>query len=715
MFKVTRNLKNKIFVAGCLVTMLASSPAFANSYIQSPNENIDYYSLGMTSLQKRQYTSAIDYLKRALVKDPSNTSIRNNLAVALTSRGTYFYNQGIDLEKAANDYRSAIYYLQYFGKYENSETIKQNISLAQQNLNSVLSAKKAKLDSQSRLKKARELRGQGELTSAVVEYIAAAKDRKYAYESYLALGDMMKVISNEYNAALYYDKALAIKSTDPYLHLKFGRTLYNLGNIDAAVRELDIATENTQTKNDALSLLEVIWKNKVKQNPKDAIAQMNLGAVYQNKGNFSQAMSQYRMAQSIDPKNQMVRLNMATLLQQQGNYGEALSIYNDILKARPNDLLVSKYKAATLDKMGKKDEAISLYKNILAQNPNNKEIKAALLATIQSSPDAIALNYLSKLSESMPNDAEVQYSYGYFLHKIGHSSDALSHYEKSIAMNNKNLDAYLNIASIYKQQNNIEKAIATLNSAKSIFPNDKKITQIINEYNEEQSFSLAEKAAKLYNEKNYEQAILLYKSIKNPTEDVYLGIGACYQAMERYDDAIIYYNKALALDASSPTINYFLGLAYLYKKDYAKADSALKKALSLDNLNPDIADAYKSLKFARSEEEMNKGIALLEKSQLDGAILSFDKALEFCKENGYAYYYRGLAQDSKGQNAKAIEDYKKAIELTEDLPMAYYSLGLSYDSLNNKSEAKKMYQKFVTDYKTQDEYLKYAQQRLTEL
>lgn len=234
-----------------------------------------------------------------------------------------------------------------------------------------------------------------------------------------------------------------------------------------------------------------------------------------------------------------------------------------------------------------------------------------------------------------------------------------------------------------------------------------------------------EKASNLYNKKDYNDAIITYKSIPNPTEDVYLGIGACYQAMERYDDAISYYNKALALDTSNPNTHYFLGLAYLYKKDFTKSETALKKAMELESgdpnvtvdkvVNPDIADAYKALKFAQSEQLMNTGIKLFENNKNDDAIINFNKAITICPENGYAYYYRGLAYDTKGQNNSAISDYKKAIQHNPELTMAYYSMGLSYDAIHNKPEAKKMYQKFLSETDTDDEYTQYAKQRLSEL
>ncbi len=711
-----KSFKNSLLLI-CLTIALAgiSNYSVADSFVQSPYENMDYYELGMTALNKNDYNSAINYLKRAYAKDTSNPSIRNNIAVAYTARGNANYNKGINLEKAANDYRSAIYYLKYCNKSANTENMNENIEIAIGNLDDVLVKMNSKTDAQSRLKKAKELRGNGELVASVIEYVYASKDRTYAYESFVALGDIMKILSNEYNAAVFYDKALAVKSTDPMLHLKYGKALYNLGKIEPAVRELDIASNYDKTKSEALPILETIWVKRAESAPNDPIAQMNLGTVFQNEKKYDLALYQYKKAQALDPKNQMIRLNVATLLQDTGSYSEALEIYNSILKNKPDDVLVNSYKASTLSSMGKNDEAITIYKRLLEQNPTDKNIKNNLLTEIANINSVSGLSYMKDLALKMPNDASIQYEYAFLLHKNRNYNDALLYYQKSLALDEKNLDAYLNIASIYKQKNDSKNAINTLNKAKQIYPQNKKIAETLTEYNEENTFSLLEKASDLYNKKAYNEAIAVYSSIPNPSEDVYLGIGACYQALEKYDEAITNYNKAKNLDATNPNTHYFLGLAYFYKKDYLNAEKALKIASELDSVNPDIKDAIKSLKFAQSEIVMNTGIKLFEAGKNDDAIINFNKAINLCDENGYAYYYRALAYDAKENPIKAIADYKKAVELNNELSMAYYSIGLCYEALKNTTEAKKMYIKFLTEYKTQDEYYKYAKSRLAEL
>ncbi|MDD3593940.1 MAG: tetratricopeptide repeat protein [Candidatus Gastranaerophilales bacterium] len=710
-------MKKNYAVAALLICLnIASLPAFSYEYVQSYNDNINHYDAGMEFIQNREYTKAIESLTKALKQNPSEPSVRNNLCVAYTSRGTYYYNQGTDLEKAANDYRSAIYYLKYYGNYENSPTINENIKIAEQNLASVMQVQKASLSPQARLKKAKELRGKGELIPAVVEYAAAAQDRNFAYESYVSMGDITKILGDNYNAAVYYDKALAIDLKDPNTHLKFARVLLALGKIDLAVKEFDIAMENPSTKDDALAQLEAIWSEKVRQNPKDPVAQMNLGAVYQEKGLLDKALNQYKLAQTIDPQNQMIRLNMATLYQQQGNLQDALAIYDSVLKANPNDVLANSYKASALRKSGQKAGAIDIYKTLLASNPNNSQIKEDIITTIKEMPTEAALNNMYDLAAKNPNDYTIQYEFAYMLHQNKRYNEALSYYQKALRLNNKSADAYLNIAAIYKSQNNTAKAIEELQTAKSVLPSDKRIVQMLEDFNAEVSFSKMDKAAELYDKKQYQEAIDIYRSISEPTEDVYLGIGACYQAMEKYDDAIANYLKVAAMDPSNPNAHYFLGLAYYYKKDYAKAEASLKKAASLDNINPDIQDALKTVKFAQSEEKMNKAVELFDKNSYTEALTMLNAAITLSPENGYAYYYRGMVYDVQSKPAQAITDYKKAVSLIPDLHMAYYSIALDYDALKNYVEAKKMYQKFVElSGNSNDEYVKYAKQRLSQI
>ena len=61
------------------------------------------------------------------------------------------------------------------------------------------------------------------------------------------------------------------------------------------------------------------------------------------------------------------------------------------------------------------------------------------------------------------------------------------------------------------------------------------------------------------------------------------------------------------------------------------------------------------------------------------------------------------------------KDYINVLNYTKDLPITNYMLAVDYDSLENYKEAFKYYNQFISTYTTDDEYLKYAKDRMEEL
>lgn len=676
----------------------------------------EHYDKGMAYLNQRQYAKAIEELKRALKLNPKETSIVNNLSVAYSSRGTYYYNKNISIEKAANDYRSSLYYLKYYNTVNPSEVMNDNIRITEENLKNILIVQKQNLSPEARFKKAKELRGQGEFIPAAIEFIAASQNSKLAYESFLALGDIMRILQENSKSAIYYDKALSINQEDPDLHLKFARVLYSVGNIEDAVNEFNIAANSEDTKSDSIASLEKIWKEKVKENPNDATAHMNLGAVYQKKGDYDGAMAEYKTAQILDPQNPVVRLNIATLFQQQGNYMMALKSYDSIIAVYPTDALAHYYKASVLKKLGRINEAITQYEMVMKLEPNNQKAKNELIDTIKSMPTAQSLNYMYNMAVKNPKDYYTQYNFAYMLHSNKRNDEAIAYYQRAIQANPKFVDSYINIATIYNDKGMHELAMEYLAKANSISPNNAQVNKSIEEFRNAKLSQDVNKASEFYSQKRYQEALNIYLAMKEKSAEVYLGIGACYQAMENYDEAINAYKSAVQEDSSNPNSYHFLGLAYYYKKDFEHAGNAFKKAKELDPINPDIQDAIDTLAYAQSEVVLAKGLEYYNSQQYSEALKYFNQAIQKSLINPYAYYYRAMVYDVLKKYNEAIADYKKVLGLTEDMKIAYYALAVDYDLLNNKAEAKNMYQKFIeVASSSDDEYTKYAKQRLEEL
>jgi tetratricopeptide (TPR) repeat protein len=72
---------------------------------------------------------------------------------------------------------------------------------------------------------------------------------------------------------------------------------------------------------------------------------------------------------------------------------------------------------------------------------------------------------------------------------------------------------------------------------------------------------------------------------------------------------------------------------------------------------------------------VNRGDARQAKSDLDGAIADFSKAIEIEPRYAYAYINRGNARQAKGDLEGAIADYTKAIEIDPQYAKTYFNRG----------------------------------------
>ena len=74
-----------------------------------------------------------------------------------------------------------------------------------------------------------------------------------------------------------------------------------------------------------------------------------------------------------------------------------------------------------------------------------------------------------------------------------------------------------------------------------------------------------------------------------------------------------------------------------------------------------------------------------------------------------------MIYDEQKQPKLAINDYLNVLKYSKDFPIANYMAAVDYDNMENYKEAFKYYKKFTAEYMTDDEYLKYAKDRMKEL
>src|SRR5574344_2417428 len=79
----------------------------------------EHYDAGQTYYSQYQYSSAIEEFKKALRINYMDNSARIGLINSYLARATYSANKEKNYEKAANDFRAALFYLKYYSSPQN--------------------------------------------------------------------------------------------------------------------------------------------------------------------------------------------------------------------------------------------------------------------------------------------------------------------------------------------------------------------------------------------------------------------------------------------------------------------------------------------------------------------------------------------------------------------------------------------------------------------
>lgn len=641
-----------------------------------------------------------------------DNSARIGLINSYISRATYFANTEHNYKKAADDYRSALFYIMYYPQKNNANQSLQQITSY---LNICLNRTNFDTSFKNRYETAKQLRAEGNFAAAGYEFNQALGDRSLQKNSFEQVGDIMKLLGNKEKAAEYYRKAIAVAPTDINLRMAYAKMLDSLGNEDAAVAEYNYVLSKTDDNKEILYSLERIYKKKLENTPENADITANLGAIMQKEGKYDDALMYYQKSEYLNPSNINTRLNVGTLYQQKGDYRTAIKAYDSILIIEPNNVNANLYKAQSNAALGETKEALDGFKKVLALDPSNTVAQAQMLDLVKGNmTTAQFIDYVKK-NMATSNVAELFYNYALDLHKQNKLSDAITMYNESLKQNAQNPEVYINLAIAQNQANQTDLALNTLKTASVKFPSNQEIKNAIKEINEDLVNGKLANAAKYYDLKDYKGAIEEYAKIEPATYESLLGIASSYQALGDNTNAIEYYKKALKLRPTDSDIAYYIAVLYGESEDWDSAKAYLTKSLTLNKNNTKASEFLQTINEQIVLSKLNKAIEAYDAEKYDVALPIFNEVLAADANNSYAYYYRGMIEDSKEKRLEAINDFKKAYELNKDFEITNYLIAVDYDTLGKYKDAYGYYKKYATSSAQDDEYKQYAKSRAEEL
>lgn len=148
----------------------------------------------------------------------------------------------------------------------------------------------------------------------------------------------------------------------------------------------------------------------------------------------------------------------------------------------------------------------------------------------------------------------------------------------------------------------------------------------------------------------------------------YLRRGIVYSLLQDYEQAILDYNRVLALDSRHSLALFARAIASMRHTEARKQKGAEEREM-LSAPSPTTG----SSKTSEGLGSYSRGLELIPSAMQDLAQL-----LMYNPDFAYAYYNRAILYTSSGERIRAIEDYSRAIALQPRLAEAYYNRALLY-------------------------------------
>jgi tetratricopeptide (TPR) repeat protein len=436
---------------------------------------------------------------------------------------------------------------------------------------------------------------------------------------------------------------------------------------------------------------------------KNDAAYFELATVNYRQNKLLEAETAIKKAIEINPKNVWYLKLQAEIYKRNGNMEALVNVFNQLIQLSPEEENYYFDKANALFIAGRVDEAKVVYAEMEKKFGSSKDlILAKQRVTIQSSttPNNDDINKL--LAENPTDVKNMLYLSGILLEK-NKKEDAIAMLQKAKALEPDNFEVDLAMADIYQSQKKNELAIVPLksafaNPAMPVANKIKIVSSMLARFNNQlvvkDATDLAQIAMRthpgdakltlLYGDVLYQQGNLTgakaqYQTALKISEQLYLAwekLLGVLTLMGQYTEAIKTGEEALSIYPNQAILYYYRAFALHRNGQNAEAGLEIKSALQLDADDNNL----KAMIFALQAE------VLIDQEKLKEADAAFDKSIALAPENyltlsNYAYYLALRNQNlSKAETlaAKAANALPKNASVLDTYAIVLFKLG-KYD------------------------------------
>jgi len=465
----------------------------------------------------------------------------------------------------------------------------------------------------------------------------------------------------------------------------------------------------------------------LRADPKDLNARRVLGRIYMRIMGDSQqgkikenilnkAIEQYAKITEESPKDIEAWLTLGRLYKVAQNSVDSERAFKKALEIDPDSDDATMGLALVYTDLGDPKRASELFRRLADRNPNPRTLAALAAAYEQAKEYAMAAEAYRKALEIAKNNDELKRALAQSLLFADKTDEALKIYEEMAAAEPKDVQAWLRISQIYRQQRKFDKAREASDRAKAADPENLEVL-----YNEVGIFEvegkLAEaiKALKTVVDSTVRRS---YSAAERQNRALLLErLGLLYRANEQAEQAVEVFRELAALDnafaarASAQVVDTYRQDRQ-FKKAEEESDAAFRKwpddratRVVRANLLADLGRGeeavalVKKLFDGKSDRETHLTlVSIYEKLRnFTEMARSIDAAEKLSKENDdkeTIYFLRGAMFEKMKKIDQAEAEFKKLLQLNPSSASALNYLGYMYADRNtNLNEAVAMIQK----------------------
>jgi spermidine synthase len=206
------------------------------------------------------------------------------------------------------------------------------------------------------------------------DYVRSTLERYFDATEKLIEGQAILAAGGYDEAALLYRQAGQINSDDPTIR-------YHIQQTD----DLRISEVDTGIRAQARP-----FEERLRQNPNDTDALLNLGMVYRNDGRLDEAIHQFERALDVDPDDAQMLILLGETELRNGDADAAAAAFQRASELAPNQVIIQGSLAAIYQEAGRIPEAMAAVREVLRIDPSNALGHSTLGALYLSQGDVAA-------------------------------------------------------------------------------------------------------------------------------------------------------------------------------------------------------------------------------------------------------------------------------------------------------------------------------------